>query len=462
MTHIKNAVEYLKGTDKISRPINATYLNGKVGTDYASMDDLKTGDYSGYLYQDSNSVYHIKFKSGSYIIDAPKITMSDGTTKENTILTTNNISETGLFVPMSGTINTPMTGGIWMKGAFDIVSGPSGMTPANGGTSSTRTKYADNYWGEKGLAYHYYSTDSTYGKSGSAYNYGMIYKPLGSSGASGYYTGIDVYMPEGLTVALYKKGASATGGWNDGSYNSSYLQYANIQPDGDLTYYDGTTKHIANIKNIHETIIKLDDNGSKSTGVWLAKSDEVTSLVDGQLFLYKVAVAGGESATTLKINSLTAYPVYCSLNSQNNSNFYTNTYLLLAYEAKYGTSSTPHFRVVNLAAGSWALNNIGINFYSNYYITNMFATKTSKSFSSPSAGYDTYTDITITGGSTGKGTWHATASVSGINTSASYATYWTCSCTVMNTTTIRVWYHTVTKYSGTANVYVEVIAFKYF
>lgn len=457
MEHIRNAVEYLKGTDKISRPINATYLNGKVGTDYASMDDLKTGDYSGYLYQDSNSVYHIKFKSGSYIIDSPKITMSDGTTKENTILTTNNISETGLFVPMSGTINTPMTGGIWMKGAFDIVSGPSGMTPANGGTSSTSTKYADNYWGEKGLAYHYYGKDSSYGVSDDTYGcYAMIYKPLGASGASGYYTGYDSIMPGGLTVANY------TRGWNNSVYEHTDMSYTNIGCNGNLTYYDGTTNHIVNIKNIHETIIKLDDNGSKSTGVWLAKSNEVTSLVDGQLFLYKVTVAGGSSTTTLKINSLTAYPVYCNTNSQNNSNFYTNTYLLLAYEAKYGTSSTPHFRVVNLAAGSWALNNTGINFYGSYYITNMFATKTSKSFSSPSAGYDTYTDITITGASTGNGTWHATASVSGINTSASYATYWTCSCTVMNSTTIRVWYHTVTKYSGTANVYVEVIAFKYY
>jgi hypothetical protein len=381
--HITGSVENLKGTDQVSRPINATYLNGEASTYYASLDDIKMGDYSGYLYKDSDSVYHIKFKAGSYIIDEPTITMSDGTTKENTILTQGNIAKTGLFVPMTGTIDTPMTGGIWMKGSFDITTGSSGMTAGNTGSSSAKTKYADNYWGEKGLAYHYYGTDSTYGTttgSGDS-SFGIVYKP---STASGYYTGNDASLSGGLTIYWYQSA------YNYNNYDDTKMTYVNISYDGNLTYRNQGTQTSVNIANIQ------------------------TKLVSG---------------TSIK-----------TINS---------------------TSLLGSGDIAITSAPTWASKSTGIMLYSGYYVTNMFAKKGSFSSLTLSAGSDTYTDVTITGGSTGSGTWHAVVSVSGSDTAASYSTYFTVTCAVTSATKIRVYIHAL-KAISSKTIYFELVAFKYY
>jgi hypothetical protein len=61
---------------------------------------------------------------------------------------------------------------------------------------------------------------------------------------------------------------------------------------GSITYdiVDGT----------HKNIIILEDNGSTAAGTWLAKTNRISAYEDGQLFIYRVTVAGA-SATTLNV-----------------------------------------------------------------------------------------------------------------------------------------------------------------
>lgn len=49
----------------------------------------------------------------------------------------------------------------------------------------------------------------------------------------------------------------------------------------------------------YEPIIILEDNGTTTAGTWLAKTNKISALVEGQVFLYKVTVAG---STTTKLN----------------------------------------------------------------------------------------------------------------------------------------------------------------
>ena len=52
--------------------------------------------------------------------------------------------------------------------------------------------------------------------------------------------------------------------------------------------------------NFSGAAIVLEDNGTTTTGTWLAKTSQVSALVDGQIFLYKITKAGA-STTTLNI-----------------------------------------------------------------------------------------------------------------------------------------------------------------
>ena len=92
-------------------------------------------------------------------------------------------------------------------------------------------------------------------------------------------------------------------------------------------------------------IIELEENGSTTAGTWLAKTDKITALQDGQLFLYKIAVAGA-TTTTLNITAngtaLGAITIYRVGTTKLTTQYGVGQYLLLIYNT---TNSC--FRVVN-------------------------------------------------------------------------------------------------------------------
>ena len=92
-------------------------------------------------------------------------------------------------------------------------------------------------------------------------------------------------------------------------------------------------------------IITLEDNNSTTAGTWLAKTNKVSALVDGQLFLYKITVAGA-STTTLNITgsggALGAKTVYRTGTTKLTTQYAVGHYILLAYN-----SLNTCFRLVN-------------------------------------------------------------------------------------------------------------------
>ena len=92
-------------------------------------------------------------------------------------------------------------------------------------------------------------------------------------------------------------------------------------------------------------IITLEDNNSTKAGTWLAKTNKVSALVDGQLFLYKITVAGA-STTTLNITgsggALGAKTVYRTGTTKLTTQYAVGHYILLAYN-----SLNTCFRLIN-------------------------------------------------------------------------------------------------------------------
>lgn len=93
-------------------------------------------------------------------------------------------------------------------------------------------------------------------------------------------------------------------------------------------------------------VVTLEDNGSTTAGEWLAKSSKISSLVDGQLYLYKITVAGA-STTTLNITgsggtALGAKTVYRTGTTKLTTQYGVGHYILLVYN-DLNTS----FRVIN-------------------------------------------------------------------------------------------------------------------
>lgn len=92
-------------------------------------------------------------------------------------------------------------------------------------------------------------------------------------------------------------------------------------------------------------IVTLEDNNSTKAGTWLAKTNKVSALVDGQLFLYKITVAGA-STTTLNITGsggdLGAKTVYRTGTTKLTTQYAVGHYILLAYN-----SLNTCFRLVN-------------------------------------------------------------------------------------------------------------------
>ena len=94
-------------------------------------------------------------------------------------------------------------------------------------------------------------------------------------------------------------------------------------------------------------IITLTDSGSTTAGTWIASAGSSTQgttlYTDGQLFLYKVAVAGA-TPTTLNINGLGAKTVYRSNTTKLTTHYVVGSYILLYYSSSLNSGS---FIVVN-------------------------------------------------------------------------------------------------------------------
>lgn len=79
-------------------------------------------------------------------------------------------------------------------------------------------------------------------------------------------------------------------------------------------------------------IIPLEENGTTTAGDWKAKSTLVTSLEDGRLYLYRIAVAGA-STTYLTINYLTRKTIYRYGTTKLTTQYAVGNWLLLTYNA---------------------------------------------------------------------------------------------------------------------------------
>jgi len=93
--------------------------------------------------------------------------------------------------------------------------------------------------------------------------------------------------------------------------------------------------HNTIVDYVGESIIPLEDNGTTTAGVWLAKSDKVTEYVDGALYMYKITKAGA-STTTLNINGLGAKTVHYQPGSLLTTHFPVGVWLLLFYRGGSG------------------------------------------------------------------------------------------------------------------------------
>ena len=116
--------------------------------------------------------------------------------------------------------------------------------------------------------------------------------------------------------------------------------------------------HVGNTNyNISGAPIVLEDNGTTTDGVWLAKTNQITSLVDGQLFLYKIVNNLNNDSATLTITAngvslgskQVTGPMYQEVvaNYGITHNFYIGETILLVYNATYSKfqmiNGTPQF-----------------------------------------------------------------------------------------------------------------------
>ena len=98
------------------------------------------------------------------------------------------------------------------------------------------------------------------------------------------------------------------------------------------------------VDGVHKNVIILEDNGSATAGTWLAKTDRISAYADGQVFLYKVPIAGVSDGTTLNINSLGAKNIYRGASTKLTTHYGVGSYVLLYYSASLNSGS---FMLVN-------------------------------------------------------------------------------------------------------------------
>jgi hypothetical protein len=89
-------------------------------------------------------------------------------------------------------------------------------------------------------------------------------------------------------------------------------------------------------------VITLTDGGSKTAGTWVANTgsptQNLTAYSDGQLFLYKVTVAGA-STTTLNIDGLGAKTIYRGGTTKLTTQYGVGSYVLLYYSSSLNSGS---------------------------------------------------------------------------------------------------------------------------
>ena len=146
-------------------------------------------------------------------------------------------------------------------------------------------------------------------------------------------------------------------------------------------------------------IVTLEDNNSTKAGTWLAKTNKISALVDGQLFLYKITVAGA-STTTLNLTgsggALGAKTVYRTGTTKLTTQYAVGHYILLAYN-----SLNTCFRLVNdYDANSYAYVRQYQNGKNAAGVTNLYPILTRYNLTNKNGTYDNaysrfYTDTYI-------------------------------------------------------------------
>ena len=208
-------------------------------------------------YFTSGSNYYLRAFGGRYKISAPGTLNSDGTYKDVTIITSENLSSQGLFVPMAGTGPTPMSGDIQIKGEYEGTNASSGPISGGSGGAHTSPRNADLSLGLKGISYHYYGNDKTYGGSSGVYTDGVCYKAKETSGGS--YSELDYLLDAGLTV-FQCSGQSST------DPKLSNVRSTTISYDGKLTQREGTSKTVKYIKDLVQNTEIKTINGNSLLG----------------------------------------------------------------------------------------------------------------------------------------------------------------------------------------------------
>lgn len=103
------------------------------------------------------------------------------------------------------------------------------------------------------------------------------------------------------------------------------------------------------VDGVHKNIIILEDNGSSTDGVWLAKTDRISAYEDGQVFIYKVPRAGASAGTTLNITgasgtALGAKNLYRAGSTKLTTHYAVGSYILFHYSTSLNSGS---FVIVN-------------------------------------------------------------------------------------------------------------------
>ena len=305
----------------------------------------KTGSYNdlsnkpnAVTYSTSGGNYYLWSFGGRYKISAPGSLQGDGTYKDVTIITSENLSSQGLFVPMVGTGSTPMSGDIQIKGEYEATNASSGPILGGSGQTHTSPRNSDLSLGLKGISYHYYGNDNTYGSSGN-YTYGLCYKAMETAGGS--YSKLDYLLDAGLTVFWY-------GGSSNTNPSLSNITSTTMTYDGKLTLREGTSTTIKSIKNLME---KMEISGIDGTGyaTYGYVKDEMTGLMicygtTGQVNGAGVSVTF--SATFKGAPTVVVVPYVKSLSETSIVSQYRNSATIRCYIDSAGS------RVNNTGSGS--------------------------------------------------------------------------------------------------------------
>ena len=299
----------------------------------------RTGSYNdlnnkpnAVTYSNSGSNYYLWAFGGRYKISAPGSLQGDGTYKDVTIITSENLSSQGLFVPMVGTGSTPMSGDIQIKGEYEGTNASSGPIAGGSGQTHTSPRNADLSLGLKGISYHFYGNDNTYGSSGNS-TFGLCYKSLETAGGS--YSNLDYLLDAGLNIFYY-------GGQSSTNPALSNVRATTITYDGKLTQREGTDTYIKSIKNLMEKMeIKTIDGSGWSTAGYV--KDAMTGLMICYGTTPQISGSGNAisfSATFKGAPSVIVSPYFKSYSETSIVAQYRNSATIRCYVNSNGTNVT--------------------------------------------------------------------------------------------------------------------------